>query len=110
MLAALAVPDAVASARAAAVAAAPRAPRPRAPADRRPRPSKREPLPAPLPTRQSARRRGLAPDGNGGGALPDDEGGERAGREELVTIEAYWAERGGNPVADPIVSDGCFRG
>jgi len=44
---------------------------------------------------------------NGGGA-----GGARALtlRPDLLTIEEYWRQRGGNPCRDPLVSDGSYKG
>jgi len=102
MLDALAVREAARAVAAVSAAGPPRA-RPRPRALRGPRAA----AAAPAPTRLSSRARGLAPDA---AALPDDEGGEARGREELLECDAFWAERGGNPCANPIVSDGRYKG
>lgn len=85
------------------------------------------------PTRASARARGLEPGTSVAEAVPgegssDARGGAGAaaaaragalgggallllpGRPDLLTIEEYWRQRGGNPCSDPLVSDGSYRG
>lgn len=87
------------------------------------------------PTRASARARGLEPgaavtdaaamgdvrsgggSARGGGvgaaaaaASTANGGGLPLPRPDLMTIEEYWRQRGGNPCSDPLISDGCYRG
>lgn len=88
------------------------------------------------PTRASARARGLQPGvsvtaGTAPPLLSETRGGAaaagtaattaaaRAGgrgaraltlRPDLLTIEEYWRQRGGNPCRDPLVSDGSYKG
>ena len=128
MLNALRVPEAAASTARAAAAAAGTAAEGR-PLPRPPRAALPRVRGSFQPTRASARARGLEPGaaiaeaalgerssgggargGGARGAAAAANGGVLLPRPDLMTIEEYWRQRGGNPCSDPLISDGCYRG